>query len=248
MEKQKNNHIVKSTAILWCILAILLCASPCSAVEVKKGETADIDYAIMNDFLMVLGTANLYPGAYIDWGIYAASGSIVNIYGGQLGDNYFVLLYTGEPIPIVTVYGTYFELDGVPLDPTADLFFTDESTGQSVLTGTYENGDSINLLFISDVPIFLCYPDTGITTIDIDIRPYCNKNCINLDIKGLVPVAVLTTDDFDAATVDPATVEFAGAEPVCWRLTDVDHDGDDDMIFHFRIQELNLDQDSTEAT
>jgi hypothetical protein len=247
MEKRKNNHIIKLTATLWCIWAMLLCASPCNAETVNTGETADINYAI-DDFLVVLGTANLYPGAYVDLGIYAYFGSTVNIYGGKIGDGYGITLMSVEPIPVVKVYGTYFELDDVPLDPMADHFFTDESTGESVLKGTYENGDLINLLFLSDVPIFLRYPDTGITTIDIDIRPYSNNNCINLDIKGFVPVAVLTTDDFDAATVDPATVEFAGAAPVCWRLRDVDRDGDDDMILHFRIQELNLDQDSTEAT
>jgi hypothetical protein len=62
-----------------------------------------------------------------------------------------------------------------------------------------------------------------------------------------VPVAVLTTDDFDAADVDPATVEFAGASPLRWTLCDVDADGDLDMVFHFKTQELNLDENSTEA-
>lgn len=249
MEKRENNSKVRLITTVFCfgILVILLCASPCSAVSVDIGKVADIDYAIEGDYLMVLGTANLYPGAYVDWGVYAVTGCTVNIYGGEIGDGFFVLLYSGEPIPVVTVYGTNFALDGVPLDPSADHFFTDDSTGYGVLTGTYGNGDPIDLLFLSDVPIFLSYPDTGIT-IDIDIRPYGDKNCINLDIKGFVLVAALTTDDFDAATVDPATVEFAGAAPVRWSLKDVDHDGDDDMIFNFRIQELDLDQDSTEAT
>jgi len=61
-------------------------------------------------------------------------------------------------------------------------------------------------------------------------------------------VAVLTTDQFDAATIDPATALFAGAGPEHWSLEDVDGDGDDDVMFHFRTQELALDEDSTEAT
>jgi len=83
--------------------------------------------------------------------------------------------------------------------------------------------------------------------ITIDIKPGSDPNSINLKSKGVVPVAVLTTDDFDASTVDPDTVEFAGAEPVRWTMEDVDGDGDTDMLFHFKTQDLNLDGDSIEA-
>jgi hypothetical protein len=84
--------------------------------------------------------------------------------------------------------------------------------------------------------------------VSIDIKPGSDPNSINLKSKGVVPVAVLTTDNFDASTVDPATVLFAGAQPVRWTLEDVDGDGDEDLLFHFRTQELNLTSDSTEAT
>jgi len=248
MEKQKNSLIFGLTTIAWCIPAILLCAAPCGAQFVNVGETADIDYAIEDDFLLVLGTANLYPGAYAGWGIDVANGGKVNVYGGEIGNGFFVLLYTGEPSPVVTVYGMDFALDGVPLDPLATQFSVDIYYG-GVLTGIYENGDSIYLWFLSDVPIYLKSPDAGITSeMTIDIKPGDEQNNINLKSKGVVPVAVLTTDDFNAATIDPATVEFAGASPVKWKLEDVDDDGDDDMMFHFNTEELNLDQDSTVAT
>jgi len=248
MERQESSHRVKLTAIACFILAILLCASPCGAQFVDVDEIADIDYVIEDNFLEVLGTANLYPGAYVDYGVYAYTGCTVNVYGGEIGDGFFVGLYTGEPSPVVTVYGMDFALDGVPLDPSATQFSVDPYDG-GILTGIYGNGDPIYLWFISDVPIYLQYPDTGITSeVTIDIKPGSDKNNINLKSRGVVPVAVLTTDDFDAGTVDPATVQFAGAAPVCWKLKDVDDDGDDDMMFHFRTQDLNLDQDSTEAT
>lgn len=81
--------------------------------------------------------------------------------------------------------------------------------------------------------------------IDIVIKP----NSINLDSKGVVQVAVLTTTDFDATLVDPTTVEFAGASPTRWAIKDVDRDGDKDMLLNFLAQELvELDKFSTEAT
>lgn len=82
----------------------------------------------------------------------------------------------------------------------------------------------------------------------IDIKPGSYPNSINLKSKGVVPVAVLTTQDFDAVTVDAGTVEFAGAAPLRWTWEDVDDDGDVDLLLHFRTQELNLDENSTEAT
>lgn len=84
--------------------------------------------------------------------------------------------------------------------------------------------------------------------VDIDIKPGSDPNSINLKSNGVVPVAVLTTGDFDASDVDPTTVEFAGASPVRWTLEDVDGDTDIDMLFHFKTQELDLTTDSTEAT
>ena len=75
----------------------------------------------------------------------------------------------------------------------------------------------------SDSDIFL---SLGIIEVEIDIRSGGNPNTINLKSKGVVPVAVLTTQDFDASTVMPYSVIFAGASPVRWRLADVDRDGD----------------------
>lgn len=84
--------------------------------------------------------------------------------------------------------------------------------------------------------------------VEIDIKPGSNPNSINLKSKGVVAVAVLTTVDFDTINIDPETVEFAGAQPLRWRVEDVDQDGDLDLLFHFETQELDLNEDSTEAT
>ena len=113
------------------------------------------------------------------------------------------------------------------------------------MTGIYGNGEFINLKFYGNIPINLVTLDSGVT---IDIKPGSDANIINLRSRGVVPVAALTTDDFDATEIDAGTVKFAGAAPVHWRLADVDEDGDIDMMFHFRTQQLQLEQSSTEAT
>jgi parallel beta-helix repeat protein len=82
----------------------------------------------------------------------------------------------------------------------------------------------------------------------IDIKPGSYPNSINLKSKGNVPVAVLTTLDFNARTVNPSTVSFAGASPRRCSFEDVDKDGDVDMMFHFDTEMLELTQSSTSAT
>lgn len=251
--KENNNYIrVRLSTIVLCILTILLCAAPCGARNVDSGDTLNVGYGmdverIDNDWLMVSenATVNLYPGAYVDWGIYAFGGSTVNIYAGELGAGYFIAAFNGESPAVVTVYGTGFEVDNVPVVEPLPTQFTVDIFNGGVLTGKYENGDDINLKFFGSVPIYLEAPDP---VVEIDIRPGGNPNTINLKSRGVVPVAVLTTDKFDAGTIDPDTVEFADAAPVRWKLTDVDNDGDDDMLLHFKTQELNLNQSSTEAT
>ena len=103
-----------------------------------------------------------------------------------------------------------------------------------------DDGDDVNY------DDFVLFPAT--IEISIDIKPGSYPNSINLGSKGVVPVAVLTTAEFDASTVDPATVQFADAYPLRWAMEDVDYEGDLDLIFHFKTLELNLDMDSTEAT
>ena len=60
----------------------------------------------------------------------------------------------------------------------------------------------------------------------------------------MIPVAILTTDAFDAASVDSTTVRFGTtgneAAPVRAALEDVDGDGDTDMILHFRTQDTGI--------
>jgi len=84
--------------------------------------------------------------------------------------------------------------------------------------------------------------------VDVDIKPGSQPNSINLKSRGVVPVAILSSVDFDAAQVDPATVLFEGASPVRWAFGDVNEDGILDLLFHFKTQELEILEDDVDAT
>ena len=83
-----------------------------------------------------------------------------------------------------------------------------------------------------------------VTTVTIDIKPGSFPNSIDPRSSGVIPVAILTTDTFDATTVDPTTVRFGPtgteAAPVQWALEDVDGDGDVDLILHFNTEDTGI--------
>ena len=267
MEKRNKCVKVAFSTILWAVLAIVLCAAPSLRADVTvvpATEIWDINYPV-TEGLRVFGTANLltedasvsfiyvedegtlnmYPGACVDWYVFATNGSTVNIEGGTVG-----MWIDVAPGAEVTVYGTDFKIDDVPV-PNGKIFIDKDQP----LKGFYENGDQIDLTFDCHSVIGGDYATVtlaapGSTTIEIDIKPGGNPNNINLNSKGVVPVAVLTTNDFNAVEkIDPGTVTFAGASPVRCKLCDVDGDGDDDLLLHFKTQELvGLDKSSTEAT
>jgi len=81
-------------------------------------------------------------------------------------------------------------------------------------------------------------PSSVDITIDIKLRIF--PNYINLMSKRVIPVAILTTEEFDTTAVDPETVVFAGASPLCWALKDVDDYDDMDMILHFKTQDADI--------
>jgi len=75
----------------------------------------------------------------------------------------------------------------------------------------------------------------------IDIKPGSYPNPINPKSKGVIPVAILTTDAFDASDIDPASARFEErARPIRWVLSDVDHDGDLDLLLYFRTEDTSI--------
>jgi hypothetical protein len=60
----------------------------------------------------------------------------------------------------------------------------------------------------------------------------------------MIPVAILTTDTFDATTVDPLSIRFSpkGAMEAHHKghIEDVKHDGEPDLVLHFTTQATGI--------
>ena len=252
MKKRKTND-----SKLWAIgvmMAIVLLAAPSAWAMFTYEGTGEYNLETdLVDDLQILDGQIVNLHATVEGYIQAHPGSVLKIYSGSVF--WYIIISAGEPKPAqVSVYGTDFVVDKIPTTATE---FTPKLGEGSVLEGFYGTSDPIEptwlqdgLWFFSDnIPIKLLPPEYDVPEITIDIKPGSDENVINLKSKGVVPVAVLTTDDFDAGTLVPDySILFAGASPVHTTLCDVDEDGDMDMLFHFRTQQLvELKEDSKSA-
>lgn len=93
--------------------------------------------------------------------------------------------------------------------------------------------------------------------VTIDVLPGGTPNVISLVKQGAVPVAILTTPDFDAASVDVSTLCFGDADAPSERdcteahgtghIVDVDRDRTLDLMLHYETQSIGLDGGDTKA-
>jgi hypothetical protein len=88
--------------------------------------------------------------------------------------------------------------------------------------------------------------------LQIDIKPGSFPNTINPKSQGMIPVAILTTETFDATAIDPRSVHFGpkGATEAHGKghIEDVNHDGEPDLVLHFRTQETGIQCGDTSAS
>jgi len=171
----------------------------------------------------VVGTLQSAPGATYEIDFYASDSADSSGYGeGQrwLGSADVTTDGTGSVI--------------------FDVGLTAVTVSDNVITATTTDadGNTSEFSYAAAVPR---------VPIQIDVKPGSNKNPINLASKGVIPVAIFTTADFNAADVDVSTVIWAGAHVAQKNngsfmsgLEDVDGDGDLDLVIHFRLEETTL--------
>ena len=90
--------------------------------------------------------------------------------------------------------------------------------------------------------------------ISLDIKPQSCPNPLNAKSKGVLPVAILGSDELDVSNIDPQSVSLAGVSPVRWSIEDVSTpvlnsqnacdctnegaDGFDDLTLKFKTQDI----------
>ena len=131
------------------------------------------------------------------------------------------------------------------------------ATGNTLDSSNFILNDQIKVIGTPDDGTDMGDPVEATITISVlsydagtDIKPGSEENPINLKSRGVTPVAIYTTEGFDATTVNIETVTFGpnGAPVVYYAYEDIDDEGDIDLILHFRTQATGIAEDDTEVT
>ncbi len=256
MKQLTKNHQRRATSIL--VRAIALISALVAVTAPADAEEAAPSTRHTYEVVSV-------PGG-LSWSDANAAANAMTAPGGGCGGHLATINSAAEQAEIVALFGSsvLFEkwvggyqapgaadategwawVTGEPWDYTNWNPFEPNDFG-----GTEE--DALVLYFSdaswNDAPANFHYGNGGFVVefecqqISIDIKPDSSENTINNDGNGVIPVAILTTDSFDASTIDAATASLDGAgarvkgkSGKAGVLTDVDGDGDVDLLLHIQ--------------
>lgn len=230
------------------------------------------DLRFANSYRAVQGIdvpGNGFSGKFSDVVDADVDGTIVPVATASASDNPFS---TGNPVDTVAVGSldsnavvegggstifTHFNvadfLDS-PQDDNGQFNFDNTNVGCDIALGASGSGTE-SFTFTFDMS-FGKTPDDAVQNfidanvepvieVEIDVKPGSDENPLNLKSQGLLPVAVLTTEEFDAQTVDPETAMLVDPEILVSPTTatksaveDVDEDGDLDLLLFFDVADL----------
>jgi hypothetical protein len=165
----------------------------------------------------------------------AAAGVSVNISPFDVFIFEEQILFFGLPQPLVEGL-TEFGADQQTIDQLRQLLFVQDINAAS--------GNFPDILVSPEFISALQDAAAAFSGVSIQIKPGSSSPVpVNPGSNGKIPVAILSSDTFDATTVDPSSVRFGpdGAENVlAATLEDVNGDGKLDLVFHFTTQDTGI--------
>ena len=181
---------------------------------------------------------------------------IVNdfIYWSSLGDG---IIYRagldGSMVEPVVQMPNWMGPHGITLDVSArKVYWTSVDAPPKIQRANLDGTDIEDVVtegLITPVGIAIgpTFPIPAFSVV-VDIKPGSDPNSVQLKSKGVLPVAIISTDEFDALEVDPASLLFGdpvliddGKSPVGplrFSEEDITRDGVMDLVFKFSIEEM----------
>lgn len=73
--------------------------------------------------------------------------------------------------------------------------------------------------FLVETDCRVCHQATRLLTVAVDIKPGNKRNRVNLRSKGLLPISILGSEDYDVSEIDVSSLLLEGeVEPLRWKL------------------------------
>jgi len=149
-------------------------------------------------------------------------------------DDSVIVLVNGGSL-VNNVHSIYWEKPFA----TFSVTFNSGTATNAIISFEGTGNDNIGML-LDNVKL-----EIVILAVEIDIKPGSYPNSINLGSKGVIPVAIFSSQDFDATTVDPGTVQLAGSgvavrgNKFMSHEEDVNGDGLMDLVVQVETENLN---------
>jgi len=110
----------------------------------------------------------------------------------------------------------YASENGLYAGVQSSLYTVDKFTGEWNLVGGMGVDRADNVLCIE-----ICLPSVAPIQVSVDIKPQSCPNPLNIKSKGVLPVAILGSEDFDVTTIDIASIRLADVAPIRSSCEDV---------------------------
>ena len=230
--------------------------------EVLQGSTGIISVSVFR----AAGIASILGGSILG----TIDPSVTGTYDdmtGEFSGNFFVEEVGVGPV-YFTLQGTFLfnnpedpflidsfaQLDLVDLDSSGDKitdttlttpqsglsFLTSFDSTTGIMTIVGANGFLTEFQFYFDTDLGMQLQIQLSQVVDIDIKPGSDPSCFNIDGHGVIPVAILGSDQLNVSNIDPTTLLFDGLAvrvrgkkwPLC-SIEDSNGDPFPDLVCHF---------------
>ena len=141
----------------------------------------------------------------------------------------------------------YWDIEIDPVDQR--IWWVDYGRGQ-IHSANFDGTDVVIELSDLTNPYGLALEIIGVLEIEIDIKPGSDSNPINLKSKGVIPIAILGSGDFDVAEVDIGTLQLNGSTGPAHassHLEDINGDGHADLVSHYSTRDSGIAAGDSEA-
>ena len=194
--------------------------TPNEVVVLAEGDNVTVDFGLQNE------TA--------PWFIYGI------VYDDLNKDGIMDSNEPGIPDVIVSLEGheqVMTGMDGCYALTVADngMYSVEETDPE----GYYSTSPNMVAVGISASNVRVDFGDSPVEEITVDVKPGSDISPLNLRSKGVLPVAVLGSEEMDVDMIDPASLRLNGVPPLRWNSGDeCDADGYNDLNLKFSTQEI----------
>jgi hypothetical protein len=106
------------------------------------------------------------------------------------------------------------------------------------------NRRTFTVVLVASLMAFTVQAQPSTLRVTIDIKPGDSPTTVEPGRQGVIPVAILTTPQFDAASIDSTTIRIGptGTEAGVFKanMDDVDRDKDVDMMILIRVSDMQV--------